>query len=124
MKFSKNRTLIILGVFALVCLATALVEARVGRPATPVSYAGVARRSTVGAGAPGAGVTPGVGVGAPGAGVAPGPGSPGVRAGAPGAGVAPGPGSPGVGAGAPGAGVTPAPGVNAGGPVNRVGARR
>lgn len=46
-------------------------EAVVGAPATPVSYAGVARRSTVGAGAPGVGVTPGVGVGAPGAGAAP-----------------------------------------------------
>jgi hypothetical protein len=49
----------------------ASAEAVVGRPATPVSYAGVARRSTVGAGAPGVGVTPGVGVGAPGAGAAP-----------------------------------------------------
>ena len=47
-------------------------EAVRGRPATPVSYAGVARRSTVGAGAPGVGVTPGVGAGAPGVGVAPG----------------------------------------------------
>jgi hypothetical protein len=74
-------------------------EAVVGRPATPVSYAGVARRSTVGAGAPGVGVAPGVG--------APGP-SPGVGLGAPGVGVAPGP------------GVAP---VNAGGPVNRVGVR-
>ena len=46
-------------------------EAVVGRPATPVSYAGVARRSTVGVGAPGVGVTPGVGVGAPGVGAAP-----------------------------------------------------
>ncbi len=33
-------------------------EARVGRPATPVSYAGVARRSTVGVGAPGVGARP------------------------------------------------------------------
>lgn len=49
----------------------ASAEAVVGAPATPVSYAGVARRSTVGAGAPGVGVTPGVGVGAPGVGVAP-----------------------------------------------------
>jgi hypothetical protein len=72
-------------------------EAVVGAPATPVSYAGVARRSTVGAGAPGVGVTPGPGVGAPGVGVA-----------------------PGVGAGAPGVGVQPA---NRGGPVNRVGVR-
>jgi len=51
-------------------------DARLGRPATPVSYAGVARRTTVrvatpGVGAPGVGVTPGVGVGAPGAGVRP-----------------------------------------------------
>jgi hypothetical protein len=70
-------------------------EAIIGAPATPVSYAGVARRSTVGAGAPGVGVTPGVGVGAPG-----------------------------VGVGAPGVGVVPNPGVaNVGGPVNRVGVR-
>ena len=52
-------------------------EARRGRPASPVSYAGVARRTTVrvatpGVGAPGRGVTPGVGVGAPGVGAAPG----------------------------------------------------
>ena len=51
-------------------------HAVVGRPATPVSYAGVARRTTVrvatpGVGAPGVGVTPGVGVGAPGVGAAP-----------------------------------------------------
>ena len=72
-------------------------EAVVGAPATPVSYAGVARRSTPGVGAPGVGVTPGVGVGAPGPGV-----------------------KPGVGVGAPGPGVAPA---NAGGPVNRVGVR-
>jgi hypothetical protein len=82
----------------------ATVEAFVGAPATPVSYAGVARRSTVGAGAPGVGVTPGVGVGAPGPGVAPGVGV----------------GAPGVGAGAPGPGVAPG---NRGGPVNRVGVR-
>ena len=44
----------------------ATAEAVVGAPATPVSYAGVARRSTVGAGAPGVGVAPGVGAGAPG----------------------------------------------------------
>ena len=81
-------------------------RAAVGRPLTPVSYAGVARRSTVetapvAAAAPlataavvtAAVVTPGVG--------------------APGVGVAPGVGAPGVGA----------PGVNAGGPVNRVGIR-
>ena len=125
MRVPSKRLLIVLGVFVAVCLiSAAVVEARVGRPATPVSYAGVARRSTVGAGAPGVGVTPGVGAGAPGAG-APGVGvTPGVGAGAPGVGAAPGPGTPGVGAGAPGVGVTPAPGVNAGGPVNRVGARR
>jgi len=74
----------------------ATAEAVVGAPATPVSYAGVARRSTVGVGAPGVGVTPGVGAGAPGVGVA-----------------------PGVGPGAPGVN-TPA---NMGGPVNRVGRR-
>jgi hypothetical protein len=49
----------------------ATAQAVVGRPATPVSYAGVARRSTVGVGAPGVGVAPGVGAGAPGVGVAP-----------------------------------------------------
>lgn len=75
----------------------ATAEAVVGAPATPVSYAGVARRSTVGAGAPGVGVTPGVGAGAPGVGV-----------------------TPGVGAGAPGVGAAPG---NRGGPVNRVGVR-
>ena len=69
----------------------------VGRPATPSSYAGAARSSTVGVGAPGVGVRPGVGVGAPGVGVA-----------------------PGVGLGAPGVGVQP---MNRGGPVNRVGVR-
>ncbi len=111
----------------------AAAGAVVGAPATPVSYAGVARRSTVGAGAPGVGVTPGVGVGAPGVGVTPGVGvgapgvgvTPGVGVGAPGVGV-----TPGVGVGAPGVGVAPgvgAPGVNTptnvGGPVNRVGRR-
>ena len=54
----------------------ATAQAVVGRPATPVSYAGVARRTTVravtpGVGAPGVGVVPGVGVGAPGIGPAP-----------------------------------------------------
>ena len=73
----------------------ATAQAVVGAPATPVSYAGVARRSTVGVGAPGVGATPGVGVGAPGVGVAPG-------------------------VGAPGVGAAPA---NRGGPVNRVGVR-
>ena len=85
-------------------------EARICRPVTPVSYAGVARRSTVGAGAPGVGVTPGVGVGAPGVGA-----TPGVGVGAPGVGA-----TRGVGAGAPGVGVSP---WNRGGPVNRVGVR-
>ena len=71
----------------------ARAEAVVGAPVTPVSYAGVARRSTVGVGAPGVGATPapGVGVGAPGVGATPGPGV-----------------------------NTPA---NRGGPVNRVGVR-
>lgn len=88
----------------------AIVEAVRGRPASPVSYAGVARRSSVGVGAPGVGVTPGVGVGAPGPGV-----TPGVGVGAPGPGV-----TPGVGVGAPGPGAAPG---NRGGPVNRVGRR-
>ena len=79
-----------------------IAEAVVGAPATPVSYAGVARRTTVravtpGVGAPGVGVAPGAGVGTPGVGV-----------------------TPGVGAGAPGPGVAPG---NRGGPVNRVGVR-
>lgn len=52
----------------------AQAEAVAGAPVTPVSYAGVARRSTVGAGAPGVGATPGVGAGAPGPGVTPAPG--------------------------------------------------
>lgn len=82
----------------------ATAGAVVGAPITPVSYAGVARRSTVGVGAPGVGVTPAPGVGAPGVGV-----------------------TPGVGVGAPGVGAAPVPGVgtpaNRGGPVNRVGVR-
>lgn len=108
----------------------ASAEARRGRPATPVSYAGVARRSTVGVGAPGAGATPGVGAGTPGVGAgAPGVGvTPGVGVGTPGVGATPGVGvgapgvgaTPGVGAGAPGVGAAPG---NAGGPVNRVGRR-
>ncbi len=65
----------LLGTFTSIS-AIAPAEAVVGRPATPVSYAGVARRTTVravtpGVGAPGVGVTPGVGVGAPGVGAAP-----------------------------------------------------
>ena len=75
----------------------ATAQARLGRPATPVSYAGVARRTTVRVATPGAG--------APGAGVAPGVGAPGVGA------------LPGAGAGRAGVG------ANAGGPVNRVGVR-
>jgi hypothetical protein len=86
----------------------ATAEAVVGAPVTPVSYAGVARRSTVGIGALGVGAAPGVGVGAPGVGVAPGVGAPGVGA------------ARGVGVGAPGVGAAPA---NRGGPVNRVGVR-
>jgi len=87
----------------------ATAEAIIGAPRTPISYAGVARRSTVGVGAPGFGATPGVGVGAPGFGA-----TPGVGVGAPGVGA-----PPGVGAGAPGAGSP----WNRGGPVNRVGVR-
>ena len=96
----------------------ATAEAVVGRPATPVSYAGVARRSTVGAGAPGVGVTPGVGVGAPGVGVAPGVGAGGVGGPASGVGVL-----PGAGAGQAGVGYSGGVRVNLGGPVNRVGPR-
>jgi len=80
-------------------------SARVGNPATPVSYAGVARRSTVGVGAPGVGVAPGVGLG-------------GVGGPASGVGVL-----PGAGAGQAGVGLSPGVGVNLGGPVNRVGVR-
>jgi hypothetical protein len=76
----------------------ATAEAAVGAPATPVSYAGVARRTTARA------VTPGVG--------APGVGAGGVGGPASGVGVLPG-------AGAGKAGV----GGNLGGPVNRVGVR-
>ena len=83
----------------------ASAEAVVGRPATPVSYAGVARRSTVGAGAPGVGVAPGVGAG-------------GVGGPASGVGVL-----PGAGAGQAGVGYSGGVGVNLGGPVNRVGVR-
>ena len=86
----------------------ATAEAVVGRPATPVSYAGVARRSTVGAGAPGVGVAP-----VPGAPAAGGVGGP-----ASGVGVL-----PGAGAGQAGVGYSGGVGVNLGGPVNRVGVR-
>ena len=80
-------------------------EAVVGRPATPVSAAGVARRSAVDAGAPGVGVAPGVGAG-------------GVGGPASGVGVL-----PGAGAGQAGVGYSGGAGVNLGGPVNRVGPR-
>lgn len=88
----------------------ASAEARFGRPVTPVSYAGVARRTTrravtVGAGAPGYGVAPGVGAGGLG-----GPAS--------GVGVL-----PGAGAGKAGVGYSGGVGRNLGGPVNRVGVR-
>ncbi len=83
----------------------ATAEAVVGRPATPVSYAGVARRSTVGVGSPGVGVAPGVGAG-------------GVGGPASGVGVL-----PGAGAGQAGVGYSGGVGVNLGGPVNRVGVR-
>jgi hypothetical protein len=87
-----------------------IAEAVVGAPATPVSYAGVARRTTVRE------VTPGIG--APGVGVAPGVGAGGVGGPASGVGVL-----PGAGAGQAGAGYSGGVGVNLGGPVNRVGAR-
>ena len=80
-------------------------EAVVGRPATPVSAAGVARRSAVDVGAPGVGVAPGVGAG-------------GVGGPASGVGVL-----PGAGAGQAGVGYSGGAGVNAGGPVNRAGVR-
>jgi hypothetical protein len=88
----------------------ASAEARFGRPATPVSYAGVARRTTRRA------VTPGVG--APGVGVAPGVGAGGVGGPASGVGVL-----PGAGAGQAGVGYSGGVGANLGGPVNRVGVR-
>ena len=77
----------------------ASAHAVVGRPGTPVSYAGVARRNTVGVGAPGVGMG---GVGGPASGV----------------GVL-----PGAGAGQAGVGYSGGAGVNLGGPVNRVGVR-
>jgi len=88
----------------------ATAEARFGRPATPISYAGVARRTTVRA------VTPGLG--APGVGVAPGVGAGGIGGPASGVGVL-----PGAGAGRAGVGYSGGVGVNLGGPVNRVGVR-
>ena len=86
----------------------ATAEARFGRPLTPVSYAGVARRTTRRA------LTPGVG--APGVGVAPGVG--GIGGPASGVGVL-----PGAGAGKAGVGYSGGVGPNLGGPVNRVGVR-
>jgi len=77
----------------------ASAEAVVGAPATPVSYAGVARRTTARA------VTPGVGAG-------------GVGGPASGVGVL-----PGAGAGKAGVGYSGGVGPNLGGPVNRVGVR-
>lgn len=74
-------------------------EALIGAPATPMSYAGVARRTTARA------VTPGVGAG-------------GVGGPASGVGVL-----PGLGAGQAGVGYSGGVGVNLGGPVNRVGRR-
>jgi hypothetical protein len=88
----------------------ASAEAVVGAPATPVSYAGVARRTTARA------VTPGVG--APGVCVAPGVGAGGVGGPASGVGVL-----PGAGAGKAGVGYSGGVGTNLGGPVNRVGVR-
>lgn len=77
----------------------ATAEARIGRPATPLSYAGVARRTTVRAETPGVGLG---GVGGPASGI----------------GVL-----PGAGAGQAGVGYSGGVGVNLGGPVNRVGVR-
>lgn len=84
-------------------------EAVVGRPATPISYAGVARRSTVRYAA----ATPGVAPVATAAVVAPVATAAVVAPVATAAVVTPG-------VGAPGVGVQPA---NRGGPVNRVGVR-
>lgn len=105
MKQTANRYMLMLGVAFTAWLCNgniginssdfliANAEARFGRPATPVSYAGVARRTTVRRAA-----TPGVG--------------------ARGVGV-----RPGVGAGKAGVGYSGGVGPNLGGPVNRVGIR-
>lgn len=77
----------------------AAAEAVIGRTVTPVSYAGVARRTTARV------VTPGVGAG-------------GIGGPASGVGVL-----PGAGAGQAGVGYSGGVGVNLGGPVNRVGVR-
>lgn len=118
----SRRTLVVVGLATAAWLCNGLLDpsapggliaeaqARVGRPATPVSYAGVARRSTVRA------VTPGVG--APGYGARPGVGYGGVGGPASGVGVL-----PGAGAGQAGVGYSGGVGVNLGGPVNRVGVR-
>ena len=90
----------------------ATAEARFGRPATPVSYAGVARRTTVRAATPG--------LGAPGVGVAPRPGVGAGGIGGPASGIGV---LPGAGAGQAGIGYSGGVGVNLGGPVNRVGIR-
>ena len=72
MTHATRRTVLMFGLVAAGCGGLAsTAEAVVGRPATPVSYAGVAERSTVGVGAPGPGASPGVGAGAPGAGASP-----------------------------------------------------
>ena len=95
MKHIFGRIMLILGLAAALWLwngeiqptskgfLVAVAEAVVGRPATPVSYAGVARRSTVGPGVGAPGPSPGVGLGAPGVGVAPGPGAAPVNRGGP-----------------------------------------
>lgn len=74
-------------------------DAVFGRPATPISYAGVARRTTVRVATPGIGAG---GIGGPASGI----------------GVL-----PGAGAGQAGVGYSGGVGVNLGGPVNRVGVR-
>jgi hypothetical protein len=111
MKDSSRRFLLVFGLAAAGWLCNgelgpgshgglvATAEAVVGRPATPVSYAGVARRTTVRAATPGVGAG---GVGGPASGV----------------GVL-----PGAGAGRAGVGYSGGVGVNLGGPVNRVGVR-
>jgi hypothetical protein len=81
----------------------ASAEARFGRPATPISYAGVARRSTVRREARDVDARPyDDGIGGPASGI----------------GVL-----PGAGAGKAGVGYSGGVGRNLGGPVNRVGAR-
>ena len=111
MKLLTKRTALVLGLAAAGWLCSgqpgtnyaggfiAAAEARFGRPATPVSYAGVARRTTVRVATPGVGAG---GVGGPASGV-------GVR--------------PGAGAGKAGVGYSGGVGPNLGGPVNRVGVR-